>query len=622
MTVALSPTIVTNMFALRILGQQFYPNNLDSARINQFSSTKALLYLGLGMVALGYQSPAIAKKSDAIPHNEPENKVSDSAAILTVSLPPLELESATSSRKSHLLSQSHLELKQNKPDATFVRDTDLDDVPEQIVIQDFNVVGSSVFSQQELATAIKSYRNRPLTLPELFQARSAITKLYTDKGYVNSGAYIPPQELNDGTVKIAVLEGKLEGINVSGTDRLTPKYVSSRIEAAAGQPVNVDSLLAALQLLRLDPLISNVSAELSAGIRPGTSLLDIEVEEADVFNISTSINNKKSPSVGSNQRSASFNHGNLLGIGDRFNFTFSNTSGSNGFDFSYSLPFNAKNGTIAAAYGSNSNDVVEEPFVSQLDLESESRYFELSLRQPVVLQPNREFALGLSFSRGESETFLDNSGIPLSRGAEDDGETKISAIRFFQEYVNRDDRKVLAFRSQFSFGLDVFDATSNDNAPDSTFFAWRGQSQWVRKLDEDFLFLLRGDVQIAGGALVPLEQFRIGGVNSARGYRQDLSLGDSGVFGSAELRIPILRFRQIDGLVQLAPFFDIGTLWNTDEVEIANATLPSVGLGLNLAMGDRFNARLDWGIPLTDIETEGDSLQEDGVHFSLDYDFF
>ena len=47
---------------------------------------------------------------------------------------------------------------------------------------------------------------------------------------------------------------------------------------------------------------------------------------------------------------------------------------------------------------------------------------------------------------------------------------------------------------------------------------------------------------------MPLEQFRVGGVNSARGYRQDLSLGDSGIFGSAELRVPILRFKKIDGL--------------------------------------------------------------------------
>lgn len=635
--------IVTNMFVL----YSFWRN------VNNISSV-SVSFLALIIVLTGLQ-PLNAEEVNSTKTIKHQSSTYDSSDLLTISSPQVELETFIKGNEinslnafDNLLSQVQPEPKNNnqkvdrvdslnafdnllaqiQPESQANNDRrdivaqNVDDVPEQIVVKNFDVIGSSIFSDRELAQAVKSYENRPLTLPELFQARSIITKLYTDKGYVNSGAYIPPQELNNGTVKIAVLEGKLEGINVSGTDRLTPKYISSRIETAAGKPVNVESLLAALQLLRLDPLIDNVSAELSAGIKPGTSLLDIQVEEADVFNLATSFNNKKSPSVGSNQRSASFNHGNLFGLGDRFNFTFSNTKGSNSFDFAYSLPFNSKNGTINAAYGSNSNDVVEEPFVSDLDLESQSRYFELNLRQPIVLKPNKELAMGLSFARSESETFLNNIDFRLSRGANEEGETKISALRFFQEYVNRDDKKVLAFRSQFSVGIDAFNATNNEEGPDSTFFSWRGQSQWVRRLDEDFLFLLRGDVQIAGGALVPLEQFRVGGVNSARGYRQDLSLGDSGVFGSAELRVPVLRFKKIDGLVQIAPFFDIGRLWNTDDVEIANATLPSLGLGLNFAMGDRFNARLDYGVPLVSVENEGDSLQEDGLHFSVDYSFF
>ena len=536
---------------------------------------------------------------------EIDRGLSSDSELLTVSLP----------QKSYLLSGGDI---QNE---TLAQNVNQDNVPEQITIENFEIVGSTVFSQEELTNAIAEYRNRPLSLPELFQARSVITQLYIDRGYVNSGAYIPPQELNDGTVRIAILEGELEAIEVSGTQRLTPKYISSRIENAAGKPVNVDSLLSALQLLRLDPLISNVSAELSAGIEPGTSLLDIQVEEADVFNMSVSYNNQKSPSIGSIQRAVGFNHGNLLGIGDRFNFNYSNTEGSNSFDATYALPINARNGTIGVSYGGNSNDVVEEAF-TPLDIQSESRYLEVNLRQPVVLKPNQELALGMSFSRSESETSLQNLNTPLSRGAEDDGETKVSAIRLFQEYVNRNDKKVLAFRSQFSIGIDAFDATINDDAPDSTFFAWRGQSQWVRRLDEDFLFLLRGDVQLSTGSLVPLEQFRLGGANSARGYRQDLSLGDSGLFASAELRVPILRFRKIDGLVQIAPFFDVGTLWNTDDLEIANSTLPSLGVGLNFSMGTRFNARLDWGIPLVEVENKGDSLQEDGIHFAVNYNFF
>ncbi|PSB10838.1 ShlB/FhaC/HecB family hemolysin secretion/activation protein [Pleurocapsa sp. CCALA 161] len=495
-------------------------------------------------------------------------------------------------------------------------------VPQHIIVTKFDVVGSTIFSQSELNQSVKSYLNRPLTLPELFQARSSITKLYTDQGYVSSGAYIPPQKLNDGTVQITVLEGKLEEIKVSGTKHLSTDYVSARIETAAGKPLNVNSLLSALQLLRLDPLIDNVSAELSAGIRPGTNLLEITIKEADAFNVATNFNNSRSPSVGTNQRSIGINHGNLLGFGDRFTWEYANTKGSNGFDLAYGFPVNSENGTIKAVVGVNSNHVIEDPFTA-IDIESKSRYYELSLRQPILLKPTQEFALGISFTRSESETFLMNDKFFLSRGANEEGETRISAVRLFQEFIKRNEQEVFALRSQFSFGIDAFNSTINNNGePDSTFVSWRGQSQWTRRLDEDFLLLLRGDIQISGGSLVPLEQFRIGGFNSIRGYRQDLSLGDNGLFVSTELRIPVWRFKKFDGLLQVAPFFDLGTVWNSDDVEIANATLPALGIGLNLVMGDRFNARLDWGIPLVQIETKGNSLQEDGVHFSIDYSFF
>ncbi|MEO1339721.1 MAG: ShlB/FhaC/HecB family hemolysin secretion/activation protein [Cyanobacteria bacterium J06635_13] len=579
-------------------------------------SRLSLPILAIAVTLLRLQPLNAAEKIS--PENSQAQKLnpSDTTALLKISL-----SSATAIPSDQLNSPALLAQAQSTSTAPPIN-TSADNIPEQIIVKDFNVVGSSIFTKKELNQAVKSYRNRPLTLSELFQARSTITKLYTDKGYVSSGAYIPPQELANGTVQIAVLEGKLEEINVSGTEHLSDDYVASRIETAAGEPINVDSLLAALQLLRLDPLIDNVSAELSAGIRPGTSLLDIKIQEADVFNISTSLNNSRSPSVGTNQRAIGINHGNLFGFGDSFNFEYANTNGSNAVDLAYGVPVNSKNGTIKAAFGINSNDVIEDPFTS-LDIESQSRYYELSLRQPLLLKPTQEFALGMSFTRTESETFLFDESFQLSRGANEDGETRISAVRLFQEFVNRNDKEVLAFRSQFSLGIDALNSTINDDGePDSTFVSWRGQSQWVRRLREDFLFLLRGDAQFSGSSLVPLEQFRIGGVNSARGYRQDLSLGDNGLFASAELRIPVLRFQRFDGLIQVAPFFDVGTVWNSGDVEVTNATLPAVGVGLNLSLGTNFNARLDWGIPLTSVESENNSLQEDGIYFSLDSNFF
>ena len=494
-------------------------------------------------------------------------------------------------------------------------------VPQQITVDSFEVVGSSVFSESELSAVLSEYEDRPISLSELYQARSAITKLYTDKGYVNSGAYIPPQELEGGTVTISILEGRLEDINVTGTTHLDPDYIRSRIQDNAGTLLNVESLLEALQMLRIDPLIENVSAELSAGISPGTSLLEVEIEEADPFKITSLFDNQRSPSVGSVRRGAGFVHSNLLGFGDRISFDYTNTEGSDSIDTSYTLPFNSQNGTLRFAYGYSDNEIIEAPF-TPLDIQSESQYYELGIRQPIIATPESEFAMGLSFSFQESDTKLLNTPFPLSRGADENGETKIGALRFFQEYVERDDTKVFALRSQFSFGLDVFGATQNaDGIPDSTFFAWRGQSQWVRRLDEDFLFLLRGDIQLSSSELVPLEQFRVGGVSSVRGYRQDYALGDNGLFTSAEMRIPLFRIRRIGGIMQLTPFVDLGTIWNSDDTDIDSNFLAAVGIGLNFSAGNGFNARLDWGIPLVDVDNQGVSLQEDGIYFTINWNF-
>jgi len=171
-------------------------------------------------------------------------------------------------------------------------------------------------------------------------------------------------------------------------------------------------------------------------------------------------------------------------------------------------------------------------------------------------------------------------------------------------------------------GLDWLEATVNDEEPDSRFFAWRGQGQWVRLLAPDTLFLLRGDVQLTGDSLLALEQFGLGGAESVRGYRQDALLTDSGALLSAELRLPLLRVPEINGRLQLAPFMDVGTGWNADRSQRSDNlpdTLVGVGLGMLWRQGDRLSIRVDWGIPLVELEGSGDSLQESGIYFSVIY---
>lgn len=140
-------------------------------------------------------------------------------------------------------------------------------------------------------------------------------------------------------------------------------------------------------------------------------------------------------------------------------------------------------------------------------------------------------------------------------------------------------------------------------------------------LAPETLLRVRSDVKLAGAELLPIEQFGLGGPDTVRGYRQDALLADSGIFGSAELRYPILHTGDKQGVLQVTPFVDFGNVWTNSggRTALEANTLLSAGLGLRWQYGERWNARLGWGIPFIDIKSGDRSLQERGLYFSVEF---
>ena len=453
---------------------------------------------------------------------------------------------------------------------------------------------------------------------KILAAQQTLERFYFEEGYITSKVFLPPQKLENGLVTLKVVEGTVEEIRIEGLNRLNSGYVRRRLEIATAAPLNKDQLLEALQLLQINPLIENLAAELTAGARPGSSILEIDLQEADPFDGTLSFDNYRTPSVGTDRRSINLTHRNLIGLGDRFSLGYLNTDGSNSLnDLSYRLPINSRNGVIDFRFNYTKSQIITPPFNS-FDIESENTNYELTYRQPILQKPTKEVGIGFTFSRNNSLITLDGKPEQLSRGAEADGETKISALRFSQEYTERDADHVLALFSQFSLGIDVFNATVNEDQPDSKFLAWRGQAQYLKLLSPTLSLLLRSDLQIANQGLVPTEQFILGGGLSVRGYSQDAILGDNGWFNSAEIRVTVFRVPEWETNIQFTPFVDFGRVWNSDDLELDSNTLASIGVGLRFQISDYFTSRLDWGIPLIDIDSAGDSLQENGFYFSLE----
>ena len=503
-----------------------------------------------------------------------------------------------------------------------------------IFVKRFQLEGNQVISTPELLQLLESYQNQELSAEQLQAAKNQITQYYIDHKFINSGAIIPDQPVTDGVITIKIIEGKLSEVEVSGNKRVRTAYIQKRLEDQPGVPLNLDTLQERLQILQQNPLFERINAELGPGLSLGEGILKIDVEESRPYHLQFNFNNYRSPSVGAYRGEIVGWHNNVTGWGDTFyaRYGYGFQQGLKDYNFRYNLPINHYDTTIALHMEHSDAKVVETPF-DQIDIESEADTYAISLTQPLWKKPNKSFELGLKLEKRQSETSLLNQPFSFPEGGKE-GKSKLSVIRFSQDWLERSRTEVIAARSSLNFGIDAFNATV-DNSPDSQFFSWLGQFQYVRRLDflhqpllQASQVIFRVDLQKANEGLLSLEKFSVGGATTVRGYRENQMTRDNGLISSLEWRLPLpfLQWRlpklsknPEDGIPQLATFFDYGRAWNeSSEIPDDPKDIYSIGLGLRWSPSQHINTEIYWGHALRDIPEPTDKdLQDDGVHFEL-----
>lgn len=502
-------------------------------------------------------------------------------------------------------------------------------------------VGNRVFNDRELQAILAEDLavQQEYSFLDLLTFAQAITTHYNDAGYINSYATIPPQVVDEQAgIVVLIIEGGLGTIHLHSLPgeggRLRKRYLCDRLIPAA-RPLRLNHLLDALRQLQLDPLIAEIQAELVPTALPEQHDLHLRIREAPSFSATFGLDNARPTSIGTYRRQIELTEGNLLGWGDRLTLLWSQTDGSTNLDGSYSLPLNPENGRLTFSLGQGKSKVIEPPF-DFLDLQGESHSWDLTWRQPIALgrprtpanltpATQRELALSVSLNHRQSQTSVLGFDFPLSPGADAQGRLGVSRLSFGQEWTQRGDRDYLQVRSQFSLGVDLFNATINPTGPDSRFFHWQGQGVWLHRFPHQGQLLVNGRLQWSDRPLLGSEQITLGGLGTVRGYRQELLSQDQGAFFSVEYQHPLIgRFNHPGGIVRIAPFFDWGRVWPAQPVaEETGTTLASVGLGLLWTVPQRFDLGLYWGLPLI-VQDRGESLryrnrtfQENGFHLFL-----
>lgn len=181
---------------------------------------------------------------------------------------------------------------------------------ERVGIRSLRITGNTAFGDGELMQLVQDAVGRELDLAGLEELAARISRFYRQRGYTVARAYLPAQQIRDGAVEIAVVEGRYGAITVRNP--IAPLPLGALVE---GRPVTDDALERSLLLAADVPGVS-VRSTLQPGASVGTSELVVEVEPGERFSGSLEADNFGSRSTGHNRIGGSLSINNPAGLGD------------------------------------------------------------------------------------------------------------------------------------------------------------------------------------------------------------------------------------------------------------------------------------------------------------------
>lgn len=231
------------------------------------------------------------------------------------------------------------------PSAPEFTPLDLSKSETLFVVKRFDLTGVNLVSVQEVQQALKPWLNREISFADLQKAMNAIESIYRDKGYL-AQAILSPQVLQEGTVRIEVLEAKLGPVSMDSAkegSRFNADFASKYVTTInkLGEPLNIDRLSRSLTILNEVPGVSAVSV-LEAGENQGETNLRVTLADTNWLMGRAETNNYGSRTTGQWQAAASASFNNISGYGDQAFLSGIYAQGSQYTQGSYNFPLGAR----------------------------------------------------------------------------------------------------------------------------------------------------------------------------------------------------------------------------------------------------------------------------------------
>ena len=467
------------------------------------------------------------------------------------------------------------------------------------VLRHISIVGATAIPAGRLAGAYQPYIGKKVSQADLAAIAAAIGDIYRTAGFRLSRAIVPPQDVNNGSIRVQVIEGSITMLDLKG-DGVEEFGVRQMLAPVlAEQPSRLATLERKLLLINNRPGVRVEDAALEeVGTGSGHFRLTVFVKAWHVY-ASLGIDNLGASAVGPWEVYATAAYNSLLRPGDTLALNLStipNDPRELGFGrVSYDTPVG--NDGIRVGVSGIFSDVwpgdYRRAFGDNTTTEG------LELRASVVpIQSQRA-------------TLTVTTAFDLSNVSESDlfGPLYDDRIRTFgltgdyrlQDNFGGNNFLTLSWRQ----GLDILGASPLDD----TFVSHLGASPGFTALDVWFTryqsladawsLKIAAAGQAASGPLYLSQQFYLGGAAFGRGYGAAETSGDNGMAGTLELRFDQKLNSTFMTGYQLYSFVDSGVAWNAGYNYTDGISLTSVGGGVRFFLANNTQADLGVAVPLS-----------------------
>lgn len=451
------------------------------------------------------------------------------------------------------------------------------------VVRSLRVTGATIFAEADLIAATSFAPNSELDVSELKALAAKITEYYNRRGYFVAQAYLPEQDVQSGTVNIAVIEGRFGRVAVQGAALSEDTSRGILTGLKVGDPVAAAPLERRLLMLSDLPGV-RVRSTLSPGNAVGTSDLLVDVTPGQSITGSVEADNAGSRYTGAYRVGGTVNWNNPTGSGDVLSLrALTSFSGLAYGRASYQAPIGQVTLGVAFAHldytlgkefddldGSGNADVASVyasyPLIRSRDnnlyvlVGGDVKWFEDKIGVVDLVTYRRAQVITAGLSGDEHDTLLGGGWSAYSFSY------VVGNLDIRGAYERSVDR--LTTRTDGGYGKVQFSFARLQTiaGPLSLFASARGQ--------------------IAFDNLDISEKMELGGAYAVRAYPEGEAYGDQGYVATAEARLTLPHV--VPGTVQLIGFVDAG------EVEYAKHPYFN---GSNHATRSAYGAGVTWSAP-------------------------